>query len=359
MKFFLKLGITLLTLLSLSCKQNDAPRIDSTDYTLQSLTLGISFPPVSDAEQRNFTQPILDELEVRPIRIAEEWSLREPTQGNFSWSPLDDRVNWATANDYQLLLTIQSDGPDWACSQTRNIRSCVYADNADFQNYVEVLLQRYPDKIDKIQFGNEWQSEWWYAGNAMEFVQASNIVYEAIQLYSPSTKFVLGGFTTISLRYLAACNGFVSSFYDDEGNFFDQAYLDINCGGADIQQVVKRINYVLGNAQYDELDIHLYDDVDQWDEYYFYFKSMVAKPIIVTEFGGPNVNLEPLYEEYQAQQIEKYIRKLDSLGIYEGYFFKLVEGSTNPAHITSGLIRASSLENKLAFGVFKKFSTNQ
>jgi len=345
-----------LTLLSCIGKVTEKSKIK--DYTLNYLSLGISFPPVSDIEQRNFTRLLLDELQVNQIRISEDWALREPTKGNFNWAPLDERINWAYTNNYHILLTIQSNGPDWACSSVNNNQSCVYNNSIDFKNYVEQLLIRYTGKIDKLQFGNEWQSEFWYAGNAQQFTEASNIVYTANQTYSPSTQFVLGGFTTISLRFLAGCNGISNSFYDDEGNLYDQHYLESNCSTVEIQKIKDRIKFVLENALFDILDIHLYDDVDQWDEYYFHFKSMVTKPIIVSEFGGPNVNIEPINETYQAQQIEKYILKLDSLMITEAYFFKLVEGTNNPAHAKSGLIERQSLNKKEGFEIFKYYSTN-
>ena len=318
--------------------------------------LGISFPPVANSEQRDFTEPLLNELNVKVIRIGENWSLREPAQGNFNWSPLDDRINWAEDNNIDILLTIQSNGPDWACSDIQNTNSCVYNNNDDFKNYIEQLLQRYPNRISKIQYGNEWQSDFWYTGNAQEFTTASNIVYDAIQQYSPNTDFVLGGFTTISLRFLAGCNGLVDSFYDDEGNLYDEDFLNDNCDSSEIQSVVNRINYVLNNARYDFADIHLYDDVENWVEYYNNFKTMINKPIIITEFGGPNINLEPDTELYQSNQLELYLNAINTMDVEEAYFFKLVEGSNNPAHAESGLIDNVTLTKKLSYFTFKTYN---
>jgi len=99
--------------------------------------LGISFPPVADEEQRTFTAPLLDELNVEIIRIGENWSFREPEEGNFQWPSLDARINWAETNGIDVLLTIQSNGPDWACSDLQNDKSCVFKDNEKFRNYIE------------------------------------------------------------------------------------------------------------------------------------------------------------------------------------------------------------------------------
>ena len=321
-----------------------------------AINLGISFPPVADEEQRLFTAPLLDELNVEIIRIGENWGFREPTEGNFNWLPLDERINWAESNDISILLTIQSNGPDWVCSSQQNANSCVFNDNQKFKNYIEQLLQRYPNRISKIQFGNEWQSDFWYIGSEQDFVIANNIVYNAIQQFSPQTKFVLGGFTTISLRFLAGCNGMIDEFYDDEGTLFDRDFLDNNCSSSEFQSVLSRIDYVLQNALYDEVDMHLYDDAENWKIYFDNFATIVDKPIIVSEFGGPNVNLEPITETYQSERLEFYIRTLDSLQIDEAYFFKLVEGSNNPAHSESGLINSPGLTKKNNYFIFKELN---
>lgn len=330
-------------------------KINAQDTCLTNLTLGISFPPVADNSQRTFTKTHLDALGVTKIRFAEDWALREPTQGNFNWTPIDDRINWAYNNNYEIMLTIQSSGPVWACSSVQNSQSCVFNNNDDFKFYIDSLLQRHTGKIAKIQFGNEWQSDYWYAGDAADFIAANNILYNSVQMYSPSTQVVLGGFSTISLRFLSGCNGVVSSFYDDVGIYYDSNYLSANCSLPAIQNVKNRIDSVLQYSQYDMLDIHLYDDFEQWDEYYFNFKDTITKPIIVSEFGGPNINYEPNSFSYQANRLYQYIRKLDYLEIQEAYFFKLVEGTANPAHLTSGLISDTSLIAKPSYYIFKTF----
>ena len=204
------LQIICLIFIALSLNQGVAAQ----DTCLTNLSIGISFPPVSDDTQRNFAKTHLDFLNITKIRFDESWELREPTQGVFNWQPLDDRISWANDNGYEIMLTIQSNGPAWACSSVQNGQSCVFNDNSFFQIYIDSLLKRYPNEIDKIQFGNEWQSDYWYAGNANDFIQANNIVYNAVQNYSPLTQVVLGGFSTIALRFLAGCNGYVSSFYE-------------------------------------------------------------------------------------------------------------------------------------------------
>lgn len=334
----------------------ETPDFNPTDYQLDQLELGISFPPVEDEKQREFTSESLAELNVKKIRFAEDWAFREAVKGEYNWGPLDARLQWSAEQSLEVLLTVQSRGPDWACSTAQNERSCVFNNNQDFETYISNLLQRYPNQIAKIQFGNEWQSDFWYIGSAEEFVASNNVLYQAVQQYSPETKVVLGGFTTISLRVMAGCAGKLVDFTDDDGATYDQAFLDANCGENEFVEGLARIEYVLQNAQYDEIDLHLYDDPENWDEMYQHFQSLNTKPVVVSEFGGPNLNLEPKSESYQAERLAYYIRKIDSLQIPEAYFFRLVEGSNNPAHANSGLVKNITHRPKDAFEVFRRFS---
>ena len=328
-----------------------------TDSCLVNLQLGLSFPPVAVDSQRTFTQTHLNTLGMDRIRFGENWALREPTQGNFNWTGLDERIAWADANNIEIILSIQSEGPAWACSAVQNSKSCVYNDNNEFKTYIDSVLLRYPNQIDKIQFGNEWVETFWYAGNAQDFIDANNVVYNSVQTLSPSTQVVLGGFTTMSLRISAGCNGAVQSVKDDLGTVLDQTWFTANCNTAPFLAVKARVDSVLNYALYDLIDLHLYDDVEQWDEYFYDFTDTITTPIIVTEFGGPNINYEPSTQSYQADRVYQYIKKLDSLQITEAYFFKLIEGGgANPTHITSGLVDSTNLAEKECYWVFNAFS---
>lgn len=96
--------ITILLLL-LSCSRENLKNSNA-DKTALNFNLGISFPPVADQEQREFTAPLLQDLNVAIIRIGEDWRFREPSENNFNWSPLDNRINWAENNGFDVLLTV-------------------------------------------------------------------------------------------------------------------------------------------------------------------------------------------------------------------------------------------------------------
>jgi len=169
------------------------------------INIGISYPPHDDDQQREFTQKHMKNLGVKHLRISEHWKYREPSQWNFKWRSLNNRMRLVEKNNYSLLLTIEANGPDWACSRKKSMRSCVFYDNYDLGYYVETLLKQFPNKINKLQFGNEMLSEEFYVGSVEDYIAANNAVYETVKKYSPLTKVVLGGFSTGTIRRFVAC----------------------------------------------------------------------------------------------------------------------------------------------------------
>ncbi|MFC2061922.1 hypothetical protein ACFLUV_05365 [Elusimicrobiota bacterium] len=310
-------------------------------HKVSNVNLGLAFPPIRTIEQIEFTEPHLETLNVSYIRFSEHWEFREPTQGAFSWAPLDYRLDFAESKGLKVLLTIESMGPDWAikaADPAPNSQSAVFKNDADFTNYLSQLFHRYKNRINKVHFGNEWQAKYWYVGTSTDYVNFNNIMYDVVKASSPQTQVVLGAFSCGSLRMLAAKEGLIDSFYDIDGNYYDQDDIQAYLATQDGIDYFERVEYVLANAKFDILDIHLYDDPERWHLYYNYMKGRFPdKEIIVSEFGGPNHNVEVYSDDYYAQRVHDYIKKLDELGINEAYYFKLVESSTT-AHIKSGLM---------------------
>ncbi len=317
----------------------------------QALDFGLSFPPVSDTVQRQFTAGHLQALQVSHIRFAEDWTFREPSPGVFNWGPLDARFAWAEANHVTVLLTLQSRGPDWACG-IRNDQSCVYQSEGDFRNFVRSLLQRYSDKIDKIQFGNEWNTTFHYIGTATDYLRFNNILYDEVRIESPSTEVVLGGLSTGAMTILSGCSGRLDEVCDD-GDLLNRQEIGSFCS-ENYPKFIDRVRTVLDQARYDVLDIHLYDDAENWADHLEAFREIAPdKPILVSEFGGPNIFCEDSDPEYQAERLEVYLTALcQSEEIEEAYFFKLVERGDGSAHERSGLIDGD-LNLKPAYSVFQ------
>jgi hypothetical protein len=330
-----------------------------TDSCINYTRLGISFPAVTNQEQMDFSQYHLDFLGVNMIRIAEDWSLRETNQGVYNWGPLDARMSWIEDNNYDVLLTIQSNGPDWACNpELQNDLSCAFSDSVAFRKYIDTLLVRYGNTIKKIQFGNEWHSEYWYIGSADDFIKANNTVWESVQENAPQIEVVLGGFASGTMTSLAGCYGYLDSVrLPDENIWHHQDEIIAHCNSPAIQYIAVRQDSILTMCNYDIIDMHLYDDVEYWPLYYRIMDSITNGnyPIIVSEMGGPNlVNELPYSDEFQSERLYQYIKCVDSLQISEVYYFKLVTGGTAAEyHQESGLIDDETLIEKPAYYLFK------
>lgn len=320
----------------------------TTKLNAGQLELGMSFPPVTQAAHRAFTEQQLKALNIRKIRFAENWALREPKAGSYQWGPLDQRLQWAQEQGIDVMLTIQSIGPKWACDpQQRNQKSCVFKRPEAFKTYISTLLQRYPGQIHSIQLGNEWQSTFGFIGTAQEFVSYTNTVYKAVQRYSPTTHIILGGISSEALNLVAYCAEVVPRYYESHlDRYYLPAQRDNYCQLEAVKKGMHKLDHVIAQARYDVLDLHLYDDAENWPLYVQAFTERLPQhrrklPIIVSEFGGPNLSREPDYsDDYQAQRLSVYLQVLEQLEIGSAYYFQLVQSEdAHPSHLESGLFR--------------------
>ena len=120
--------------------------IDGDGSSNQTVAFGLSYPGVTETEDREFTRSNLQALSLSRVRFDEGWKYRESIEGEFNWAPLDGRIQWLADNKISVLLTIQSNGPGWACeAELSNERTCVFSDADKFENYITALLQRYPN----------------------------------------------------------------------------------------------------------------------------------------------------------------------------------------------------------------------
>lgn len=324
------------------------------------IAVGISFPPFSNSSQMSFTVSELKKMSIGRMRIAIDWRDREPKQGKFYWGPMDLRMQTAKDNGISVFLTILSLAPDWALLPAGSDGACIMDEQA-LKSFIEALVLRY-DNIDKIQFGNEWETEHeegtGYADteSLKKFVIYNNILFDAVQNHSPNTKVVLGGLTsTYPLVEFFTGKGSCPDFsglrlargvtIDKLNSKLARSKLEYDSKG-----IRQNIDYVFEHAQYDMLDIHLYDDAENWPSYVSVLPK--DKPILVSEFGGPNSEFENTSSSYQAQRMNHYIDAIEKLPIVEAYYFKLVDSPTS-YHKDSGLF-FSSLRAKPARTVFMR-----
>jgi len=315
----------------------------------QALQIGIAFPLTNTLDGLNFTIQQLKKLNIKKVRFDENWNYREPEQGEFVWEPLDKRINIFYDNNIDILLTINSTGPAWAC-QDQIDSDCTYKNPDDFKNYIEEVLKRHTNKIDKIQFGNEWEI---YPFEAEKFVSYANILYDAVKKISPNTKVAIGGLTAKTPIYNRVC-------VEKKELDFSNLQLEAITASELNQQIendfcVRRVaKYiainqkvidVLKDIKYDLFDIHLYDDAENWPIYLDFFKKLTNKPIIVSEVGVINPDYEIYSEDYHLQRFEKYLNIIQSLPIEEFYHFLLVD-SDYTYHKKSGLMTLDKKEKK-------------
>ncbi len=318
-----------------------------------TIRAGFSFPPFANERQRAFTFEKMEELSIDRLRIAIDWRDREPEQGSFFWEPMDKRMQAAKDHNIKVFLTIASVGPPWAVGKQPNL----FNEDALATFFTEILT-RY-DSIHMIQFGNEWEAgsdgytDW---PSIQKFVHYTNMLYDEVQRLCPQTKVVLGGITRLyPIHELRMQNAFTLDL--------SQLQLTKHWSQEKLLQRIERdeeeykalnikahAEYVFEHANYDVLDIHLYDDGENWEAYL----SIVPKevPIVVSEFGGPSSEFERTDPSYHATRMEAYLDAIEKLPITEAYYFKLVD-SPESYHKHSGLY-TKRLKRKPAYTVFKE-----
>ena len=323
--------------------------LDVEDDHVENITLGLSFPPFNYGLEE-FTAMNMEAMEISILRLAEDWAFREPSPGDYKWSSMQDRLEFCREHGYKLFLTFQSNGPDWAIDES-NPRSATFKNVSQFESFLDAWFTHfadYSDVIHKLQFGNEWVSDYWFIGSAEQFTTYANSFYSIAKSYWPETPIVLGGFATGSLRAFAALYNLTDTYLDDNGNEYTGAELDTLRTSSEAITAIYRTEYVLSNTSFDMLDLHLYADYEHFGLYVDTINYLTTKlglgefPLVSTEFGGPNIFMETFWNglswAYQAQHLQACIQALDRLNISEAYYFKLVaSSSSSEQHRRSGV----------------------
>ena len=313
---------------------------DAATPTANGTQLGFSLLPDSSAAERSWTQSKMTESGVNILRMQMHWALREPTDDNWYWGPMDDRIDWAVGQGYEVFICVEPNGPGWACGTPSNSQSCVYNDNEEFREFVEQMLLRYGYDIDYIQFGTEVDSEYWYAGTMSQFEIPANILADEVAQYEtayPSAddiKVVLASVTTTGALAVAVCG---------EGYSFEHPMIlttlmlephmiePLWCGsgqGGDAK--LDRIDDLMDNVDHDLIDIHLYDAshnfpiiAQAYDDRY-----PSHAPLMASEIGGPSPPSDDAdYNTYEfyAQEQAAILRAADSLGFDPILFWTLAD----------------------------------
>jgi len=332
-------------------------KLDLEGLSIDNFRMGLSYPPLKNDRQREFSRNHMEKLNIDLVRTGISWSYIEANKGHFTWSGFDKRMQFFKENNIDILLTIGSDGPEWNVDQ-KTPESSTYRNVTAFEVFLRALFTRYADyDIHKIQFGNEWPNEYQFIGTAEQYVNYSNTVYSIANETIPDTTYVLGGIATANLRIAAAYYNY-TDFYRVGTNktILTGEDLDELLASEFVKDGVARVNYVLANASYDELDLHFYDDFENWGTYVTMMNDLITGvPIIVSEFGGPNLSWEKYTRDYQAAHLKASIETLDGIGIEEAYYFKITQGGAIPDHRKSCLV-GSTVTIKPAYYVMQAFT---
>ena len=332
--------------------------------------IGLSFPytgnqkiPSSNQITRSqFGAFHAKELGVDHVRWSDDWKFREPKKGKgYNWGPTSNRLKeYVTSKQIKVLMTFEANGPSHRCARKKK-HSCVYKNNLDLKKYTKDYLNQFKGLLYKVQFGNEMLSPSLYLGTPQEYVSAQRLFAKAVKETAPSLPVVLGGLSAGTIRRYAACvKNITFPLIGSKGRVYDtREKLDKFCSKKWVQKENAGVQFILKNAIYDEVDLHLYDDYENWPLLYESFRSEVpeSKAIIISEFGGPNsrwdskMGKDSSDEAYQAEMLKKYIKTIRNIGV-EAYFFKLGENNDGSPHQYSGLMDRE--RKKLSYYIFKE-----
>lgn len=327
------------------------------DFTCQAsgerTDFGI-FPMTKTTQALTYSAERIIDLNLKRVTKFEMWNVRQATRdSSYKWGGMDNvMVDFLDATDAKMFLRItpwglNSDGSvAWYCDTTQADKvpdefSCVikpeYTD--DFKAYLDAITKRYSDRLTEIAFGNEWTGSH-FVGDEYDYVEYANWLYEITKANSPDTTVVLGAITSNPMKYAASCKLSASDPNYLEKVYFKGQYLDDEEKQQFCQAMegpYNKLIYALNNAKYDAVDIHLYDDYDNWDEYVNILRTLTDKPLYVSEFGGPSPNDPKRADlEYQASELRHYLDTILGLQIPKAYYFQLIE--TGAYHANSALI---------------------
>jgi len=372
--------ITIICLLVFGCIQpnenTDENQLVDININLNNLDFGIAFPPLNDQQKISFSINALNELNIEKVRFYANWYLREPNKGEFNWNQEDLRFKELKDANKTAHITFNARGPDWACDplEIKTEDYCKFKDSEDFRKFVHAYLEKYSDIINGVDFTNaiNWTFLSENRGSVEEYIKLNNILYEEAKKINPNLIVSLGSVTSGTSTNLALIrskllNGEkIFSNFDEIDEILsvchDKTYSIDPTKAQDAKELYDKI---YSTADYDAIDIHLYDDFFNWEMYEVTWREYLQSLgrdyntiIISTEFGGPHFECEEeTNETFQAKRLIQYLETISRMNLKEAYYFQMVECGENRscAHKYSGLYktRTGVYLKKKTFDIFK------
>jgi hypothetical protein len=192
--------------------------------------------------------------------------------------------------------------------------------------------------VGAVAFANEWDRPSWTSFPAEEFIHRSNLVFAAAKRFSSGLEVVAGSISVGFLQWEAACAGLITKVVDVETYEGEQV---IDYCKKKFPARKQKVERVLQDLNFNALDLHLYDDPENWKMCVTRFaKTWRGRRIWISEFGGPNQNVEPYSEARHALAMIDYVRAIRDLPAIRALHFKLlVDGQNYPTHLNSAFFR--------------------
>jgi hypothetical protein len=233
--------------------------------------------------------PPLRDLGAGFTKVYLFWQQLEPEKGKFDWTAADAFVGQLQTRDEGLISIFSSS--QWAVKHPSSMLPPSPAkDLEDYYRFVHAVVSRYKGKVRYWQNDAEPNNPVFWAGSKEEFVAQLKVFHRAVKDADPDATVVVGGYDGLFIPpNLVPLPGQRSEPFPQQ-----QVGLDF-------------FDYVLreGGDAFELFDLRLYGDpytivarVDYMRQRMKAYGSV--KPVICTEYGGPNLFEFPENRAYRS-----------------------------------------------------------
>lgn len=288
------------------------------------------------------------------IHLGIEWGwltgnvFSPPSQ--YKWQNFDTAINLAHELGYEVMVTLGGN-PAWAAEFARGPINCPgYEDLSQYHDYVQAVVERYHDRVQKWAVYNEPDAADFvreqpsclnrntyaaFGDHPEDYVKTLRLTYETVKAIDPDALVYLGGI---------AFDAFTS-----DGGYFQRDFLAnvLQAGGADYFDQLNFHYYPTFDAGWEKLDptqsalaIKTQTLLD------LMHSAGVEKPFVVTEIGATSSEKYGGTAESQAAQVVKLYSRILAAGGQLGVWYNMNDyGSSGSDYFEyHGLLTA---QNKL------------
>ena len=339
--------------------------------TPQTNKLGLAFPT-----QNTDNYQFVHDTGFSYVRIDCDWDYREPSNGEFNWTPLDNRIIEGNRLGFKWILTLICNS-SWGTTTVPGTTSLNQppTDVADWTNFVMRTVARYSlgnqytmpgltKNVNLYMFPNEWNSTsnkyGGWGGTYTDLHDLMNTTYDAIKYANPDATFIIGASGTAHTSALAVYAGYGD--YDVITSAGTFSPTDISSSYA--AEYTDTTNFYK-NLKGDYIDCHFYGPIAHdnpkislMTELKGYATS--SPQLCTTEFGGPSTYYDSDMKdiEFFMNPIERYLNYINKGFAFQTWFGLVTtsETSTNrfvPLMENKDKIRPQYYATKLLANLFK------